>query len=790
MIGKYSKGLRHLIRSVGENPTKLLLINGGEISVAHAAVMKTRRDGEQLILFQNRGGDRDYSTKLCDDKGIAKELLSTKYNYFYVIFDSNRLNQFAHRIIILPDNFDEQYEKFINDNKKTVLQTLTKLGCTHHPISYFIYCISDGSPNFFTWAITNRIKNNVNINLLVNILKWNENYGKLSSKLLNGTITAYNSREKAFSLYNEMMLLRRTKRANDVINSFNTAQKKLLKGIELDEKNLLTFSKFGKLSNTKKLNFIRKMSTIDSADEIMKQMKLLVKIHYEWNKESFMEFLRSDENFKYEIVYDNGDIVVLSVSDYETIKHIAKTTNWCISKNMQYWNNYMQNPNCKQYVMYDFSKNEDDELSIVGFTTISKSKILHAHSFTNVSLMCQDKALLSKLNTVLTKNDIYSIIKDRKIPMNTIFDFSNKKYEWDRESFIAFLNYAIGEDNYDVIKDNNNHFVFITNHDNIRFVIGDNYRTKLSNPDNKKHIVFCDFEKENYNSEKIYFAIINKNTSTEEEYVSTTYDCSCSESNESFDELLSRFELPYDTIARVYDEEECLKDNILSFNFSKVGDAIKDKKRIIKIFKDEDVRSDMNDNLYRTANNCSFDLINFFYDNGYKLCELLTPSYVASVVRNAIYMTNEHRVKELPTKEDYDKMMNHELPNRKVFGIFNYFFAKQIIDTETDDEFFKNIARAFDEISRYSPITNELCNILIDKIELNDVSNDNINLIEFLITNKKHEKLSEILSKPIGINVVNMIRNNVNDQTLRLKCDEILNNKEKEVEKKMEFSFA
>ena len=176
--------------------------------------------------------------------------------------------------------------------------------------------------------------------------------------------------------------------------------------------------------------------------------------------------------------------------------------------------------------------------------------------------------------------------------------------------------------------------------------------------------------------------------------------------------MLSRFELPYDTIARVYDEEECLKDNILSFNFSKVGDAIKDKKRIIKIFKDEDVRSDMNDNLYRTANNCSFDLINFFYDNGYKLCELLAPSYVASVVRNAIYMTNEHRVKELPTKEDYDKMMNHELPNRKVFGLFNYFFAKQIIDTETDDEFFKYIARSFDEISRYSPITNELCNLL------------------------------------------------------------------------------
>ena len=45
------------------------------------------------------------------------------------------------------------------------------------------------------------------------------------------------------------------------------------------------------------------MSTIDDVNEIINQMKTLVKIQYEWNKESFMKFLTNNEDFKYNTSY-------------------------------------------------------------------------------------------------------------------------------------------------------------------------------------------------------------------------------------------------------------------------------------------------------------------------------------------------------------------------------------------------------------------------------------------------------------------------------------------------------
>ena len=79
--------------------------------------------------------------------------------------------------------------------------------------------------------------------------------------------------------------------------------------------------------------------------------------------------------------------MVLKVFDFETIKQLAKTTNWCISKNKSYWNNYVSpENNTSQYVLFDFSKKEDDKHSIIGFTVMHNKGITNAHDFTNNNL--------------------------------------------------------------------------------------------------------------------------------------------------------------------------------------------------------------------------------------------------------------------------------------------------------------------------------------------------------------------------------------------------------------------
>ena len=66
-----------------------------------------------------------------------------------------------------------------------------------------------------------------------------------------------------------------------------------------------TIIKFSKLSDVKKNNFIRKVSTIEDLNELMRQMRHASSLHFSWNKDSLMDFLENVEGIKYEIVCEN-----------------------------------------------------------------------------------------------------------------------------------------------------------------------------------------------------------------------------------------------------------------------------------------------------------------------------------------------------------------------------------------------------------------------------------------------------------------------------------------------------
>jgi hypothetical protein len=109
----------------------------------------------------------------------------------------------------------------------------------------------------------------------VRIVEWSLRNKELLSKLQKGTPTAYNGIDNVFVLQDELVCLKRLKTANSVISTFNPAQKKLLKDLSLSDRQLKAFACFEKLSETKRTNFIRKMSNVEDADEIMRQMELL-----------------------------------------------------------------------------------------------------------------------------------------------------------------------------------------------------------------------------------------------------------------------------------------------------------------------------------------------------------------------------------------------------------------------------------------------------------------------------------------------------------------------------------
>ena len=81
--------------------------------------------------------------------------------------------------------------------------------------------------------MTNLYKNGVSSTTLKHVIDWCKNYPQLVRNLKKRTPTAYNGFGEIQELVSEMIALRKNKRANLVINMFNTAQKKLLKNVIL-----------------------------------------------------------------------------------------------------------------------------------------------------------------------------------------------------------------------------------------------------------------------------------------------------------------------------------------------------------------------------------------------------------------------------------------------------------------------------------------------------------------------------------------------------------------------------
>lgn len=718
MIGKNVLSFRYLKNNIGSDSTKrIFILNIAPFRVFYGECIE--KDGA-ILFFNNLSGKTP-------DKLIPSEMgkfsyLLTKYSYYRVFLSFNDIIGYGRSVIMLPDDFEEQYENFKKMNGKNIKSIFCSLCGENDPISKFLFSVSSNSFNIYSWAITNIFKRGVSFSNILYVLSWFGNNNKFANKLSKGTITAYNSSEDVINLINEIIEIRRLKRVNDVINSFNTVQKKLLKSYTINDKFIEILSKFSRLTDVKKLNFIRKMSTIEDVEDILKQMSQLVDIHFEWNKESLLNYIETNEVIKAEVVLSGDSFVLVKVFDYESIKRLAKTTNWCISKNKSYWNNYIEhNRNSIQFILFDFSKKEDDELSIVGFTAIKNNGIRHAHSFTNNNLMFRSQSenvnLVSMLNSGNNNPNIFSILKSKNISVNKLIEIDSdiKHYEWNLTSFLSFLNYLVDEDKYTIYHLDESSLCIKIKDDNVRLLIGDNYRRKLDyNYFTKyEHIFFFDFDTDEENENRILFGIVTKDNRNEET-VNNIYNAECNACDEiNFDELLEEYCLPYDIICRTSSPTKTLMNALSSFNIKKIDSIISDKELLFSILDKDESISDyiyncLSDSIY---NYYSFDVLNVIYNNGYKLCDIINICYIREFVSNLSYTINDFERRNRfrhPTDEDFEMMMEHRITNHmKIKYVFWNKIFQMILSNEDNNELFNDFLKRLD-ISR--------CNRQISKL--------------------------------------------------------------------------
>ena len=686
MLGVNIKGLRHLQR-VADTPKEFVFnfANRGYDYFYGWALSFTRENGKKALILVNE----PFANQLIDgvssvDKKTRAFLneISEKTNIKgCTIIDGGHaftmIGNVISNIVLLNDDFSSKLASFEAENKKALssFDEDFKNSATYK----FLFSLTDGNKNIFLWAIRQLYKHGVSIHCLKTIINLCSLYPNIVSKLSKGSITAYNGSQTDI-LIKELLALRREARKNTIASTFNTKQKKILKEKHFSDAEHEIFYKFSKLSGKKKVNFIKKVSTIENPDEIISQMSHLVDVHFVWSKESFMHYLSTNESINCKIALEKGDIVIVEVKDYETIKRLAKTTNWCISKNKTYWNQYIEDrSNAVQFVMFDFSKKEDSNLSIVGFTVGEGFRITNAHDFQNHNLFFGFNSTQNILNLInsfvpqkINNKEIYSILGSNGITLSDLVEIPNERYEWNRESFLRYFWECIDEDDYVVIADHDDKIAMVVDGPGVSDLFGDFYLARIGRRNEKfEHVIFADFSKPSKSHDKLSFGICMLNDETGDVEVEHLYNDLCEIMGQTFDSKLEEYGLPYDIVCRGNNLFQRFIKAFSIYDFSLCNDLIKFDK-VKKELKEKNSTNIIHTVLYHSFfEYYTMDGINVFYDNGISLCSVLNNTEVVNLVNGIIQGLNgasgEIRLKSvIPSASDIEAFNKKEITNRSL----------------------------------------------------------------------------------------------------------------------------
>lgn len=754
MLGKYVRGFRHLKRCVANEKVKKLFIFRNNRPIQCEAFVGKKENCHKIFIFQRIGCFNDSIRFNQEEKELAERLLS-KYGYCFSVMNHDQLNQLGSKVFIVDDEkFDEHYELFRNNNKKLLGQVYDRYCHYYEAVPIFMFALIGDCPNLYVWALKNYHNNCISLNVIESIIRWQQKYSQLVKKLSKGTITAYNGNDNINKLINEIVQLRQVKRANDSINIFNTKQKKILKQLELDDKKITILNRFGRLSNQKKHNFVRKMSTIEDVNEIMRQMAFLSNIHFEWNKDSLLEYINNTENIDCEIVLNDKYLVLVKVKTYDTIKSLAKTTNWCISKNKRYWDDYVGfHDEANQFVLFDFSKPEDHELSIIGFTTKKQLGITNAHSYSNNNLIHYSSIRNAKLKSFLDSKDvvdIYSIIKGHNIPLSNILNVKLKHYEWNFNSFVKFLNFCLSENDYNIhLWDEKKGVIILsTKHENVKFLIGDVFNVGFLDG-NHEYFLFLDFSCDIDERNRLLYAVITMDKRKQEEFCEFIFDAFGQENQSSFEILLEKYDLPYDIICRTNDKFERFFNAFVNYDIPICKTLINDKEILtrIKCDKKSNFKLSAFNALYETIfQYTSFDYINLIYDNGHKIVDFIGEKNLKELVSCLIneLSYNFRHIGKIPQGKTFNEMSEGFTSNMNKCWVGQYYIFKLIMEHEKSNIVLNKLIEIFPNIIHHNLLDEVFLTYILNKINFTTLNKTTERYLKH-IASINSEKINKIL---------------------------------------------
>lgn len=738
---------------------------------------------EIIVLFNHTVSSCSFNDVLrTQELRLLGEEMRNKYNYnnIYVVRKSD---EFFGNVIFScyekPEGLDDMYKTCINSNPKILNPIFTKynIDSEYSSICRFIYLISKGSANFLAWGLKNIYTRNINLQQLIHVFVWNNKYNTIANKLSKGTITAYNNHSDIINLFKEMSTLRHGKRVNDSINTFNTTQKRMLKNMTLteDEKNAL--AKMKRLSPIVQSNFVRKMSTIEDVNEIFSHLHHLVNTHFKWNKESYLDYVKNGENLKCNIVYENDNIVIVEVKDYETIKRIAKNSNWCISKNRQYWENYINDSNrdrTKQYVMCDFSKREDDVLSMIGFT-VNKDRITAAHNFINDNMLRETPTYINNRKSFIFLSDgIYKILEENNVSLKELVGLSENKEltklaklnaDWNKESVLNFFFNNVKKSNCIILKNDENKLVIIGLNMNLNhFIKQVNGRSLLGS---FIHYIFkFDFSKDlrENNSFEVYPL---RNFTGSELDIYQGYDQFLKEMKKNIFNLFREEKIPYD-ILPACSNKKALLTTIINNNLIEEFDELlneEENRRILPSIS-ENLTSAL---IMSICEYGCYDLLKCLYKHNIRLTSILNDKDIENFMGNMFQRIMHNKVYTSINPDDviFDNIWNYNIPHnidRRILIIYGFITVLiQLMKYEGER---KDIYSTIVNYTRRTcPLVTKFCIMSAKTISLNKVTNNLKNLLNFAAVNNMNEVFNimyerKVINKVVLKKIIEVLHNN------------------------------
>ena len=253
----------------------------------------------------------------------------------------------------------------------------------------------------------------------------------LKSKNIRIDISKYNKFEE---LLDKIIKETRIYKSKFIFNKFPKEQKNIIIEYEEDDEHhdfdgvssetSLLLSKLYELDYSA---FIKKISRYHEYDELINSLRRFI----ESKSNTFTkEYVKSILNDELKLVYEDKEIFILRVLDYDSIVKIASDTSWCLL-NESTFKKYISD-NQKQFVLIDYSKDEFELDFKIGFTLNKFNKITHAHNIL-------DDECLEYLSELLNNNniDVSSLLSGSNFDI--IREITNKSNYGDIENAIGLI---------------------------------------------------------------------------------------------------------------------------------------------------------------------------------------------------------------------------------------------------------------------------------------------------------------------------------------------------------------